>query len=96
MGRGNHSLLYTLQGTHCLYQPLPCETNQTETLTNKNTIDMSDLTMILTEAMMVLLALIAVLSGAWWHLFFLIGGGILLISHINQYSQLKDNEDANI
>lgn len=55
---------------------------------------MSDKMMILTEAIVVLLALIAVISGAWWHLLFLIGGSILLITHIGLYkSQLNEQED---
>lgn len=57
---------------------------------------MSDKIMIITEAIMVILSLVAVLSGATHHLFFLVGLSILLVAHIYQYEQLKDENNANI
>lgn len=55
---------------------------------------MSDKFMIITEAIMVILSLVAVLSGATHHLFFLVGLSILLVVHIKQYQSLKNENNA--
>jgi uncharacterized membrane protein YecN with MAPEG domain len=52
--------------------------------------------MIITEAIMLILSLVAVLSGATHHLFFLVGLSILLVAHIKHYQSLKDENNANI
>lgn len=57
---------------------------------------MSDIVMIITEAIMLILSLIAVLSGATHHLFFLVGLSILLVAHIKHYQSLKNENNANI
>jgi hypothetical protein len=55
---------------------------------------MSDKLMIITEAIVLLLSIGAVLSGATHHLFFAIGFAILFGIHIKQYQYLKSKENG--
>lgn len=50
---------------------------------------MSDKVMIITEAIVLLLAIGAVLSGAYHHLFFVVGMSILFGVHTTMYKQQR-------